>query len=463
MATSATLGRSFPTLRYLVAPLAWVVRTRKRRRTAAAGLLATIAAPIVWWSIQLTGLPDVGEPFDVPAFLSARIPDDRNAFVLYRLAADRLRPIDAASPPMDLRFEGYSRWSQERQARWPRALPIIRRWLEENREAMELFRRGTERPDAMPPAIPLYLRSPDLFRALEALVDLSMLEASRLEDGGDPAAAWGWYRAALRCGHHLGLRGTIVERIVAQRRHDVLRERLAAWAADPRTTPGMIRQALDDAIALGVPTPSESFELKAAYLLETAYDDGPYNAGRDRLISRLRSATRGLGEDQIALALIPTLAEAWRWWRREPERSRRLIRLATAHWLAFEELPLERRPPPSMSTYGPFAFYALGPEAPAKAHALSPEALDRWMQSSWDATEKLRAWSRSGVRVRERANHRALLVLLARELHRRDRGSDPPGDEALIGAYLEGLPDGGSGDPAEGKTLDTPNGQGGSR
>ena len=38
------------------------------------------------------GLPDIGDPFDVEAFRSITIPDDRNAFVLYRQAADRLRP-----------------------------------------------------------------------------------------------------------------------------------------------------------------------------------------------------------------------------------------------------------------------------------------------------------------------------------------------------------------------------------
>ena len=31
----------------------------------------------------------------------------------------------------------------------PKAYPEVRRWVEENREAMALFRRGTERPDAL--------------------------------------------------------------------------------------------------------------------------------------------------------------------------------------------------------------------------------------------------------------------------------------------------------------------------
>ena len=40
---------------------------------------------------QLIGLPDVGDPFDVAAFRAFTIPDDRNAFVLYRRAATLLK------------------------------------------------------------------------------------------------------------------------------------------------------------------------------------------------------------------------------------------------------------------------------------------------------------------------------------------------------------------------------------
>ena len=55
----------------------------------------------------------------------------------------------------------------------------------------------------------------------------------------------------------------------------------------------------------------------------------------------------------------------------------------------------------------------------------------------------LRSWNLQlrPLRLRERANHRALVVLLASELYRRDHGNDPPSDEALVGPYLESLPD----------------------
>ena len=43
-------------------------------------------------------------------------------------------------------------------------------------------------------------------------------------------------------------------------------------------------------------------------------------------------------------------------------------------------------------------------------------------------------------RLEERANRRALLVVLASELYRRDLGTDPPSEEALVGPYLEEVP-----------------------
>ena len=105
-----------------------------------------------------------------------------------------------------------------------------------------------------------------------------------------------------------------------------------------------------------------------------------------------------------------------------------------------------RQPDPDVS--GPFDFYAFGPEAPANARACRPRP---WTvaRTTTDAQWLLRAWDSRGIRIKERANHRALVVLLASELYRRDHGTDPPSDEALVGPYLEELPDDGFGDAGD--------------
>jgi hypothetical protein len=45
-----------------------------------------------------------------------------------------------------------------------------------------------------------------------------------------------------------------------------------------------------------------------------------------------------------------------------------------------------------------------------------------------------------------RRTYREMVVTLASELFRRERGSDPPSDEALVGSYLKELPDDASAD-----------------
>jgi hypothetical protein len=439
MASTSSARRSFPTLRYLAAPFRWFFRSRRRVWTAAAVLLAMIAAPPLWWSLQLVGLPDIGDPFDVKAFRSFTIPDDRNAFLLYGQAADRLKLLDTSNTSPDEKIDPNAPWSQAHAA--------IRHWAEENRKAMALYRRGTERPDVLG----LSGRSggdPETHKVRSALYlfhKLVLLEASRLEEQGDMAGAWGWYRAALRSSYHLGFRGTIPARIMSQHLHTALRRRSSSWAADPRTTPALIRHALDDVLACGVFTPSESCTLKAEYLDLDRILNNRSNPGQELIVAKLRASVNSPAY-QLDPERARAIAGAWRVWRREPERSLRVLRLAIANWLAYYDLPPERRPAPDANVSGPHDFYALGPESPAKARALSPAELDRWLNTTADAQELLRRWDLRAFRMRERANHRALVVLLASELYRRDRGTDPPSDEALVGPYLKELPDDGLGD-----------------
>jgi hypothetical protein len=436
--TTIGASRGFPTLRYAFAPFRWFFGSRRRVLTTAAVLVAMIAAPVIWWFIQLLGLPDIGDPFDVEAFRSSTIPDERNAFLIYRQAADRLEPLNTTGLAQGQRINLRATWSQ--------VAPFVRRWVEANREAMECFRRGTERPDALDPAL---ATDPDsswkTTQALGWFHDLAMLEGSRLEEEGDMAGAWGWYRAALRASEHMRLVATAVGRMRAQSWDGQFRGRFSLWAADPRTTPALIRRALDDVIACGDFVPSDLTTLKLEYLSEEGLIKDSYNPGRQALVAKLNAqlASRGY---QLDLDRVRAIADAWRFWRREPERSRRMIRLAFANWLAYLALPPARRPAPDPGVSGAYEFYAFGPEAPDKARALSPEALDRWLQTTYNAREILRSWKTDirPLRARDRANHRALVVLLASELYRRDHGTDPPSDEALVGPYLKSLPDDGA-------------------
>src|SRR5262249_23262441 len=239
-------------------------------------------------------------------------------------------------------------------------------------------------------------------------------------------------------------------RINALRQQGELRARLAQWAADRRTTPALLRQALDDVLACGVFRASETYTLQAEYLQLEGLLDGPNSPGRHGPLWRLHAFFKSW-ELLPKHEQLQVMADAWRFWRREPERSRRLLRLIFANWLAYEALPADRRPDPDDNRFGRYEFYAFGPEAPAQARALAAGGLVRWLNTAIDLPEAFNWWEMiRGFRMRrywlktlgtnERAGYRELVILLARQLYRRDHGTDPPSDEALVGPYLKQLP-----------------------
>jgi hypothetical protein len=436
MTRVASVRRSFPTLVLLAAPVRWVGQSRRRILAAVLLILAIMASPPAWWAMQLIGLPDVGDPFDVAEFQKSTIADDRNAFVLYAQAATLLksRVENQGKPGARVNLVRFSRTTF---ARWSDAQPEFRRWVEENREALAVYRRGALRPDALERTVGFDRASFQIFEALSSLQFMAFLEASRLEEDGDMAGAWGWYHAQLRTMHHIGMRGSIARRDEIVRWNREFRNRLMTWADDPRTTPVLLRQALDDVVACESLAPSEVDSLKSAYLDVQWLLDSPANPGRHVPIARFRRFWNP------NYTLDPErLQEVWDWWRflrREPERSRRVIRLITANWLAYFELPAEKRPRPDPSVVS-LDFYALGPGAPAQARALAPGSLDAWFETAYDAQQVLRLLDGTRARTVERVNHVDLLVLLATELYHRDHGTDPPTPAALVGRYLKSLP-----------------------
>ena len=290
MSTTRT-SQSFPTFRYLAMPFRWFFRSRRRVLTTLAMLVAMLAAPPLWWSIQLVGLPDIGDPFDVEAFRSSRIPDVQNAFVLYQRARLAIPTADATAR-IGSSPAGHDDTMVEGDGVGPRLAGRKPR-------ALELFRQGTERPNAQnleerPNPFISEIRDELLW-----YVELSWLEASRLEEVGEMASAWDWYRAALRAAYHVGQRGSWYDRFWANARRRETSSRIETWAADPRTTPKILRRALDDVLTCEPLVPSESDSLRADYAFVESYLKDSGNPGRSRLFAWLRLSPRGPASLQI--------------------------------------------------------------------------------------------------------------------------------------------------------------------
>jgi hypothetical protein len=152
----------------------------------------------------------------------------------------------------------------------------LARWVAANRDVLEMFRAASERTDGIVHStfdhagIHFDLK-------LGEFLWMALLEASRLEDQGDMAAAWALYRAVLRMKVHVMRRGSMFQRFVAEGNCIGLRPRIATWAADRRTPGPLVRQALAEVLAGEPKDEWEVCSLKVDYLammkeLDQAWD-----------------------------------------------------------------------------------------------------------------------------------------------------------------------------------------------
>jgi hypothetical protein len=435
-APGAVSGTSRKLLRLLRKRLRQLLRATL---VLAIGLAFLAGALEIWRGVSLIRLPDVGDPYDVAAFRAVRIPEDRDAGFLLHQAQER---VNRRVPNLSL--------AGRRLApayKWSAATPELRDWVTANRDALELFRDASERPDAtVHPALNRDDRHFILY--IGDLVLLAFFEASRLEERGEMAEAWNWYRAIFRVKLHVMRRGSIFHRWIADRNCSSLRTRITAWAADPRTNVLLIRRALDNILAGEPKSEWDAFSLKADYLDmmdELDKDWGPLQQGEeeDQIVR--------IGSERLppALGWIPYAAKRYVW--NEPERSRRVLRLAFANWLAHAQ---EKDPQYLKATVratcqfekrtATVSFYAVSPAGQSAARQLTPRVLAEWLVGTRDAKILLSDWTWPAIRGTERREHRALVVLLAGELYKRDHGVPPASDQMLVGPYLDQLPSDGS-------------------
>lgn len=267
------------------------------------------------------------------------------------------------------------------------------------------------------------------------------------------AGAWDCYRAVLRMAVHVRRRERLADRARVSLWLPLLQKHLATWAADPRTTIDQVRRALEEVVASRPGPEWDAFTLKIEYLDLMRFLDRRVVPPAEQIEEEW---TYRLGDLQLPVDLALGLYRVKRGLAREPERSRRVIRLLFANWLAHVEHPRQRKPAARAVFHiaklsNGVLLYHVSPDAPADARALSPQEVASWLVTADDAKLAFRsaflAWP--NVRRREQHSDRELLVLLAGEIYRRERGAPPASDEDLVGTYLQRLPDDGSSDLAD--------------
>jgi hypothetical protein len=332
---------------------------------------------------------------------------------------------------------------------WSQANPKLRAWVEANRAALELFQQGANLSDGISrPAGDPYSRDHDYFNPNE-LMRLALLEGGRRAESGDTAGAWDCYRTVLRAATHLRRRGDLIERHVANTLHSSLRQRLSTWAADPRTTIPQLRRALDEVVESRPKSEWNAFSLKISYFDMMRYLDRPVDDIHRALDENI---TYHLGGFEVPTEVALHLYGVHRFLKREPERSRRVLRLLFANWLAHVEVPELRQTRPAVralfSSSNQNASVLLSPistEAPSGARVLSPQQVATWLFTTHDLKDIIWGDMRFlSVHTRELTNSRELVLLLAEELYHHERGVLPASEQDLVGTYLKTLPDDGS-------------------
>jgi hypothetical protein len=376
---------------------------------------ALLLGPFVYRAHRIGSVPDIGDPFDVEAFLAVEVSEEDNAWPLYEQAVTKLRPRpsfrDAA-------------WDTLTRDHWDRVDPALQQWVFDNHDFLQLWKTASERANAIDPdRDPLENPTLALFPGFFAFLRLAKLEALRHEADSDWEAAWTWYRAIYRSCLHLRLDGRISSDIRAMIGEADTNPRAMRWAQNPKVGPELLRQALDDLTAIDKATPPPSHHLKFEYVRDL--DD------INSVASDIRAEEPFLGKPLLSVL-------------NEPECSVCVVRLVNRNWLAHVDKPAWQRPPIVSEKYGLYDDSA-GParnEFPATQieHLYAPGA---------EAVI-----GRKGNYLEERdkrdRKRQQLKLHFTTELYRREQGDYPAKTEDLLDGYLDELPV----DPLTGEPLE---------
>jgi hypothetical protein len=286
------------------------------------------------------------------------------------------------------------------------------------------------------------------------MLDLAMLaglEGSRLEEAGEMGQAWDWYCALLRFSRLVGRHGGA--RWAGAIAHEHATSRIVHWAADPRVDAAQLRKALDYTLAADELTPPLSEWFKLGYLYRVQPDFVQFLRDSNRPVPPLPGGELGPLDQMASLAGVRGPARmAWLRTSNGVERSRRAVRLLYTNWLAQVDRPATKRAP--IAVREPLWIYAGDSAAPPAASAVSPAVLAKVIERDEIAKTllfqfldrskdpMLAPWELNRELARERRRRSALIVRLAAEWYRRERGQLPPTAGALLGIYLKELPEG---------------------
>ncbi len=380
-------------------------------------VLLILAAPTLFRGYKLSKVPPAPEPFDTQAVLDFVVPDEQNAYVEYRQATARLVVLaDTENANLEKALDG----------EWADVPESIRKWVSDNRPAIELWKQGTAKPDSQNIRAGEYRIDTFLpvIDEMQTLARLIRLEALRLRAEGHPDEAWELLRTGLRGSQHLGRHGVMRERLVGIRLAASVSESIAKWAHDPSVTTEMLLRVqleLDEELRRSPP------------LSATIQSDYLYMRGL------IRSKTV-LDEIPIAevggISKVPGLGQLEFYAIGEPELCDRVLSHATRNVLGQVDKPRRERTQQS----GRHAFFERDPTA--AANAPTPNQLDDCVDQSILCRLMMPTMAQiTSAADRVVVKNAMLKTVIALELYRRQYDSYPETLTPLVPDFLPEIPD----------------------
>ncbi len=380
-------------------------------------IITLLLSPFFFRASRLMGLTDPGEPFDVAGFCKVEITPEENAFTQYKLAMSKLKPLtssDEAMESMEAALEG----------NWSDANADVKKWLDDNQEALTIWRKGTEKTKALyhqPEDVTLMTLLP-VTQELRTFARLAILQGKRLDSKGEHKGAWVWYRAAFRSSRHSGPHGTFIERLIGVAIHSITSHAIVDWVSQPAITEETLVTALKDVQETGKLTVPTSDALKLEYL---------------SLVNSLQNEE--LEELIHDYGYIATSSQLMLWVLGEPELCTVSYRQLLINWLRYIDQPLHERP--KMVPAGDFLVFERGPASPTPNSDMSPDELGKALERSILAQMLLPATFQIDIACqKERARQAALEVTLSAEIFKRRHGSYPDKTKHLTPDILSEIP-----------------------
>lgn len=359
---------------------------------------------------------------DLEKFGEVSLSDDENAYTYYKRALT-LHPPAADDEETTSEIRDALETTLYRGI-WNDAPPEVRRWLERSREALQVWREGTSKDNAV------YFQPRDVTLETELLATqptailsrLALLEGMRLRHLGKVEDAWTWYIAAIRCSRHLGKNGCGIERLVGVVALRGATSPLLAWMEDRKVTEALLIKAVDDFRRAAALTPAFSESLRTEYfMVRKAMVDVPGGVpGRIVPAERMEELLR---ERKLEGNKTPFYPSTRFYVQFEPELSQKIYALTIANWLTNADQPTWLRPKMLNRTIAVFDVPVAGVSAPELEEWLTRTIYCMHLFPAVRTTDAANTCDRTRIAV--------LDVLFTAALHYRRSGKFPDRIEEL--------------------------------